>query len=159
MVPREFEAVAFVGIVAHRESVVDAGENKLPSGVRAGGRLNSDAVGIMRPVDQRLAGEQSCPVALGRLGIGGDGAFREEVASFRFQCADHSFGQGELRKLLRQLVVRQRGVGQVMRLRGEFDAADRFAFGEPHVEHAGFVEQRCAGILLDLAPKSVCLLE
>ena len=110
VMPREFEAAAFIGIVAHREAVVDAGEvavavgvdiphrefaalkwggvwwlrpakhlacdgeleigkaqqrggprtgaeNKLPSGVRAGGRLNSDAVGIVRPVEQRFAAE------------------------------------------------------------------------------------------------------
>ena len=42
-----------------------------------------------------------------------------------------------------------------MCLGGQLHAADRLAVGEAHVQHAGFVEQFCAGFLLDLLPKLI----
>ncbi len=49
--------------------------------------------------------------------------------------------------------MRKCGTGEIVRLRGQVDAADRLAIGETCVEHTGFVEQFGARFLLDLPSK------
>ena len=53
--------------------------------------------------------------------------------------------------------MRKCGIGEIVRLGGEADAADCLAIGETCVEPAGFVEQLGARFLLDLLPKLISI--